>query len=52
MRPMQATIIMTSTDAYDAAGLAGLGLIQATMPCMRTALADWRLVEVIVPWTG
>jgi DNA-binding transcriptional LysR family regulator len=52
LRPMQAAITVTSTDAYEAACLAGLGLIQAPRPGMRAALAEGRLVEVLTEFPG
>lgn len=52
LRPMQAAITVTSTDAYEAACRAGLGLIQAPRPGMRAALADGRLVEVLKDFPG
>ncbi len=52
LRPMQAAITVTSTDAYEAACRAGLGLIQAPRPGTRAALADGRLVEVLRDFPG
>lgn len=47
MRPMRAQVTVNGTDAYQAAALAGLGLIQA--PCFGTdaLVADGALVEVL-----
>ena len=45
--PMRAAITVNSTDAYKAACLAGLGIIQAPRLGLKRALADGTLVEVL-----
>lgn len=45
--PMKASIVVNSTDAYQAACLAGLGFIQAPVRGTRALVAAGRLVEVL-----
>ncbi len=45
--PMKCAVVVNSTDAYQAAALAGLGLVQAPMRGVRRLLAEGRLVEVL-----
>lgn len=45
--PMKASVVVNSTDAYQAACLAGLGLIQAPARGTRALVAAGRLVEVL-----
>jgi len=45
--PMRATVTVNGTDAYHAAALAGLGLIQAPALGTRALVAAGRLVEVL-----
>jgi DNA-binding transcriptional LysR family regulator len=46
-RPMRSLITVNNTDAYRAACLAGLGIIQAPRLGLRAALASGELVEVL-----
>ena len=45
--PMRAAIVVNSTDAYNAACLAGLGIIQAPRYGKTRALAEGRVVELL-----
>ena len=45
--PMKASVVVNSTDAYQAACLAGLGFIQAPVRGTRQLVAEGRLVEVL-----
>lgn len=45
--PMRAALVVNSTDAYQAACLAGLGLIQAPVRGTRRLVASGHLVEVL-----
>lgn len=45
--PMKASVVVNSTDAYQAACLAGLGFIQAPARGTRALIAAGRLVEVL-----
>lgn len=45
--PMKASVVVNSTDAYQAACLAGLGFIQAPVRGARPLVAAGRLVEVL-----
>ncbi|MDB5847035.1 MAG: transcriptional regulator [Rhodoferax sp.] len=45
--PMASVITVTHTDAYQAACLAGLGLIQVPLLSVRALIAEGRLVEVL-----
>lgn len=47
MRPMQASVTVNNTFAYEAACVAGLGLIQAPALGLQEHLAAGRLVEVL-----
>jgi DNA-binding transcriptional LysR family regulator len=47
LHPMRSAITVNGTDAYQAACLAGLGLIQAPAPGLRRLIAEGRLVEVL-----
>lgn len=49
-RPMRAIVTVNSTDAYRAACLAGLGIIQVPRTGVRDQLADGSLVEVLPDW--
>ncbi len=49
-RPMRAVITVNSTDAYRAACLAGLGIIQVPRHGVRAQLAEGSLVEVLQAW--
>lgn len=51
-RPMAGVITVNNTDAYEAACLAGLGLIQVPEVGVAPLLADGRLVEVLPRWTA
>jgi DNA-binding transcriptional LysR family regulator len=46
-RPMSGTVTVNNADAYQAACLAGLGLIQAPAAGVRALLAEGRLVAVL-----
>jgi DNA-binding transcriptional LysR family regulator len=48
--PMRALVTVNGTDAYQAAALAGLGLIQAPALGIATLLANGELVEVLPGW--
>lgn len=48
--PMAATLTVNGTDAYQAAALAGLGIIQAPTVGVRRFLADGTLVAVLPAW--
>jgi len=50
LRDMDGVITVNNTDAYEAACLAGLGLIQAPLVGMSQHLAEGRLVEVLPKW--
>ena len=50
--PMKATVVVNSTDAYQAACLAGLGLIQAPVRGTRRLVQEGRLVEVMPEHTA
>jgi len=50
--PMRSAVVVNSTDAYQAACLAGLGLIQAPERGCRQHLAAGRLVEVLPQLTA
>ncbi|MDM0011632.1 LysR family transcriptional regulator [Variovorax sp. J22P168] len=52
LRPMASLVTVTNTDAYKAACIAGLGLIQSPRLGLRDALADGRLVEVMPELPG
>lgn len=52
LREMRAVVTVNSADAYEAACLAGLGLIQAPRFGMQEMLAQGRLVEVLPDWPG
>lgn len=45
--PMRTAVVVNGTDAYQAACLAGLGLIQAPLRGLRALVAAGRLVEVL-----
>jgi DNA-binding transcriptional LysR family regulator len=45
--PMKAAVVVNSTDAYNAACLAGLGLIQAPVRGTRRLVTEGKLVEVL-----
>jgi len=45
--PMKASVVVNSTDAYNAACLAGLGIIQAPVYGTRELVDEGRLVEVL-----
>lgn len=47
LHPMRSTVVVNSTDAYQAACLAGLGLIQAPVRGTRHLVAAGQLVEVL-----
>jgi DNA-binding transcriptional LysR family regulator len=47
LHPMSNALTVNGTDAYQAACLAGLGLIQAPAPGLRRLIAEGRLVEVM-----
>jgi DNA-binding transcriptional LysR family regulator len=49
---MRAVVTVNSADAYEAACLAGLGLIQAPRFGMQELLAQGRLVEVLPALAG
>jgi DNA-binding transcriptional LysR family regulator len=51
-QPMRGVITVNSTDSYQAACLAGLGLIQAPALGMQGLLAQGQLVEVMPAFTG
>ena len=46
-RPMRSLVTVNSADAYLAAAVAGLGIIQAPRPRLLRAIADGELVEVL-----
>ncbi|MBP7565594.1 MAG: LysR family transcriptional regulator [Burkholderiaceae bacterium] len=48
--PMRGVVTVNNADAYEAACLAGLGLVQAPLAGLRDALADGRLVQVLPDW--
>jgi DNA-binding transcriptional LysR family regulator len=50
--PMRASVTVNGTDAYHAAALAGLGLIQAPVVGTRAFVAAGRLVEVLPRFTA
>lgn len=50
--PMHAALTVNGTDAYHAAAMAGLGLIQAPTIGTRGLVADGRLVEVLPRFTA
>lgn len=52
VRAMRGSVTVNSTDAYEAACLAGLGLIQAPMLGLQELVDEGRLVEVLPQWTG
>ena len=52
LQPMRATVVVNSTDAYQAACLAGLGLIQAPVRGTRALVDTGRLVEVLPAYTA
>jgi DNA-binding transcriptional LysR family regulator len=52
LRPMRSALVVNGTDAYQAACLAGLGLIQAPAPSLRPLIASGRLVEVLPEHTA
>jgi DNA-binding transcriptional LysR family regulator len=52
LRDMRAVVTVNSADAYEAACLAGLGLIQAPRFGMQELLAQGRLVEVLPALAG
>lgn len=45
--PLPARVNVNHTDAYEAAALAGMGIVQAPCVGLRAALADGRLVRVL-----
>src|SRR5262249_23629829 len=47
LHPIGSTLTVNGTDAYQAACLAGLGLIQAPAPGLRRLIAEGRLVELL-----
>lgn len=49
--PMKTTVVVNSTDAYQAACLAGLGLIQAPARGTRPLVQEGRLIEVLPNYT-
>jgi DNA-binding transcriptional LysR family regulator len=52
LRPMASAITVNNADAYKAACLAGLGIIQVPLRGVRTELADGSLVEVLPELTS
>lgn len=48
--PMTGVVTVNNADAYEAACLAGLGLMQAPLAGLQDALASGRLVEVLADW--
>ena len=52
LHPMRSTVVVNSTDAYQAACLAGLGLIQAPVRGTRQLVETGRLVEVLPAHTA
>ena len=50
--PMRSSVVVNSTDAYQAACLAGLGLVQAPERGTRKHVAAGRLVEVLPEFTA
>jgi len=48
--PMRAQVTVNGTDAYQAAALAGLGLIQAPVLGTEALIAAGRLVDVLPQW--
>ena len=51
-RPMRAAIAVNGTDAFEAAALAGLGLLQAPRIGIAPHVKAGRLVEVLRDWTA
>jgi len=47
LRPMGGAVTVNNVEAYHAAALAGLGIIQVPLLSVRQALADGQLVEVV-----
>lgn len=52
LRPMRCSLVVNGTDAYQAACLAGLGLIQAPLHGLRAHFDAGRLVEVLPQHTA
>lgn len=50
VRPMSGSVTVNNADAYQAACLAGLGLVQVPVSGVRQLLAEGRLVEVLPRW--
>jgi DNA-binding transcriptional LysR family regulator len=52
MQPVRATVTVNGTDAYNAAAVAGLGLIQAPLGGLQPCFAAGSLVEVMPAFTA
>lgn len=52
MLPMRATVTVNGTDAYQAAALAGLGLIQAPLAGLHAKFASGALVQVMTKFNA
>lgn len=48
--PMPGALTVNSTESYEAACLAGLGIIQAPEPALRRLIEQGRLVEILPRW--
>jgi len=52
MQPMRSLVTVNGTDAYNAAAIAGLGLIQAPVGGLRPCFAEGSLVQVMPAFTA